>query len=288
MPRPPIDLHRKIKDILQHVQPLPDEANAPIMHYKRTIADNWASLAYIKRAMGQGERYETVVERHLGRIYGMALITLVETFERFLKEVAAGCVDNLAEFVVDDRFNVFSVKGSALASHFDTGGTLGKSLCESSTWLDCEEINQRFRRLLSDPFQMGGQQFDLFPKQPAADLRRFETMNLIWQLRHTAVHNVGIITRSDAVKLRLWAKENVDAPRILAPTRNDINYLKRFLDETASLCNQRIGDRLAQLLTEIYTPTLGSPTPQTMADRVASMFRLPQQVGPAFGVVLPD
>jgi hypothetical protein len=113
-------------------------------------------------------------------------------------------------------------------------------------------------------------------------------MNLIRQLRHTVVHNVGIITRSDAVKLRLWAKENVDAPRILVPARNDINYLKRFLDETASLCNQRVGDRLAQLLTAIFTPTLASPTPQVMADRVASIFRLPLHVGPAVGVVPPD
>ena len=110
-------------------------------------------------------------------------------------------------------------------------------------------------------------------------------MNLIWQLRHTAVHNVGIITRSDAVKLRLWVKENVEAPRILAPTRNDINYLKRFLDETETYCNCRIGDRLAQLLTAIYTPTLGSPTPQTIADRVKALFRQPHQVGPATGVV---
>ena len=144
------------------------------------------------------------------------------------------------------------------------------------------------RSTRSEPFQVGGQLFDLFPKQPPAELRRFETMNLIWQLRHTAVHNVGIITRSDAVKLRLWAKENVDTPRILTPTRNDINYLKRFLDETASLCNQRIGDRLAPLLTAIYTPTLESPTPQAMADRVASIFRLPLHVGPAVGVVPPD
>jgi hypothetical protein len=37
----------------------------------------------------------------------MALVTTVETFERFLKEVASECVDCLADFIVDDRFNVF-------------------------------------------------------------------------------------------------------------------------------------------------------------------------------------
>ena len=287
MPRPPVDLARKIKDIVQHVETLPEEALAPIRHYQRTISDIWTSLAYVERAVSQGDRYETVVERHLGRFYGMALVNLVETFERFLKEAAAACVDSLAEFIVDDRFNVFAVQGSALASHFGTG-TLGKSLCESSTWLDCEEINKRFRRLLSNPFQVGGQTFDLFPKQPLAELSRFESMSLVWQIRHSVVHNVGVITQSDAVKMRLWAKERVAAPRILSPTRRDLNYLKRFMDETAKRCNQRIGERLAELLTTLHgaTPTVFES--QQMANRVASVFRLPLEVAGSTGTVPPD
>lgn len=290
MPRPPIDLTRKIKDLVQHVRPLPDEAKAPILHYWRTGADNWASLAYLQRAVRKGERRQTVVGRHLERLYGMVLVTQVETFERFLKEIAAECVDCLADFVVDDRFNVFAIQGSTLASHFQAA-TLGKSLCESSTWLDCEEINKRFRRLLSDPFQIGGRSFDLFPKQSQpseAEQWRFEPMNLIWQIRHTAVHNVGVITKSDAVKMRLWAKESVDAPNILAPTRLDLNYLKRFLDDTANVCNRRIGERLAELLTTIYMPTISSLTPQQLADRVAAVVRLPLQVAGATGVVPSD
>lgn len=292
MPRPPLDLASKIKQIVQHVQPLPDEATAPILHYRRTAADTWTALAYIERAVGERDRYGAVAERHLGRLYGMALVTLVEIFERFLKEAAAECVDRLADFVVDDRFNVFHpVQGSALAAHFVTEGTLGKSLCESSTWLDCEEINKRFRKLLSDPFQAGGQSFDLFPKpkqQPEGEQWRFEPMNLVWQIRHTAVHNVGVITRSDAVKLRLWTKENVDAPRLLAPTRSDLNYLKRFLDETANRCNERIGERLAELLTTIHAATPGLFDAQEMANRIASVFRSPLPVDGFAGVVPPE
>ncbi len=230
------------------------------------------------------------MDRHLGRLYEMALVNLVETFERFLKEVASECVDCLADFVVDDRFNVFKIQGSGLASHFGTG-TLGKSLCESATWLDCKEINDRFRKLLSDPFQVGGSFFYLFPKQnqlPAGQQSQFEPMNLVWQIRHTAVHNVGVITQSDAVKLRLWAKEQVAAPRILSPTRNDLNYLKRFLDEMAESCNHRIGERLAVLLTTIHTSTATLFVPQEMANQVASVFRLPLQVAGATGVVPMD
>jgi len=67
MPRPPIDLARKIKDILQHVQELPDDAQSPILHYRRNAAEIWGSLAYIERTINEGERYQAVVERHLGR-----------------------------------------------------------------------------------------------------------------------------------------------------------------------------------------------------------------------------
>src|SRR5262249_9158695 len=124
MPLTPVALTRKIKDILRHGQPLPDEAKAPILHYQRTVADIWGSLGYVDRLIAERDRYQSVVEQHLSRLNRMALVNLVETFERFLKEAAAECVDCLAEFVIDDRFNVFSIQGSTLASHFGAG-TLG-------------------------------------------------------------------------------------------------------------------------------------------------------------------
>ncbi len=288
MPRRPIDLARKIKDIPQHVQPLPDEAKAPILHYGRTGTDIWACLGYVERAFDVGNRYQAVVDRHLGRLYGMALVNLVEAFERFLKESAAECVNCLANSVVDDRFNVFKIQGSALPSHF-AAGTLGKLLCEAGTWLDCKEINDRFRQLLAEPFQPGD--FYLFPQrgqQPEVERWRYEAMSIVWQIRHTAVHNVGVITQSDAVKLRVLTKESVAAPRLIAPTREDLAYLKRFLDETADLCNRRIGDRLAELLSSIHTQAPSLFAPQEMADRVAAVFQRPLQVAGATGVVPPD
>jgi hypothetical protein len=141
--------------------------------------------------------------RHLGRLHGMILVNMVETPERYLKEVAATCVDFLARYVLDDRFNAFRVLGSALAAHFGTD-TLGRSLCESATWLDCDEVNDRFRRLLAPAYEAGN--FLVFLKQPAVERERYETLNIIWQLRHTIVHNVGVITQSDAIKLRLLVR----------------------------------------------------------------------------------
>jgi hypothetical protein len=241
------------------------------------------------RLVGERKRTQSVVDRHLGRLNGMALTTLIETFERFLKQVAAECVDCLADLVVDDRFNAFPVQGAALASHFGSGSA-GKALCESSLWLDCKEINDRFRKLLADSFQVGD--FYVFPKEgsqePRTEQWRYGLMSLIWQLRHTSIHNVGVITKSDAVKLRVLAKKDVDAPRMLVPTRNDLRWLKMFLDDTAEDCNQRIGHRLADLLTTIHTASPSLIASQAMADRLASIFRLPLQVAGATGTVPPD
>jgi hypothetical protein len=118
--RPPIDLRQRIKDILTHVEPLPREAETPLSHYRRGGIDTWNLLAYIERNFGRLTLYQAVLERHLTRLNAMLLVSLTENFERFLKEIAAACVDRLAYFVLDDRFNEFKIQGSALAVHFGT------------------------------------------------------------------------------------------------------------------------------------------------------------------------
>jgi hypothetical protein len=269
MPRPPIDLHQQIRKILAHVDPLPAEAGAPLAHYNRSSTDLWTLVSYVERNFGQLPLQPAAVRRHMSRLHGMILVNLVETFERYLKEVAATCVDAIARYVLDDRFNAFKVQGSALAAHFDTD-TLGRSLCESATWLDCDDVNDRFRRLLAPPFEHGD--FLLFPKQPMTERERYETLGIVWQLRHTIVHNVGVITQSDAIKLRLLVRAPVPQMQVLAPTRDDIRYLKRFLDEAAERANRRIGDRLAELLTAIHAMDSLLFVPQEIADKVTEAF----------------
>jgi hypothetical protein len=286
MARPPINLGRKIKDILKHVEPLPPEAGSPLAHYRRSGTDLANLLEYVRKAFDQiGTLKPAVVSRHLAQLHGMVLVNLVETFERYLKEAAAACIDALGAFVLDDRFDGFRVQGSHLAVHFGTD-TLGKALCESSTWLDTASINTRFRSLLADPFEEG--KFVLFPnpkKDPPADRERYETLELVWQLRHTVVHNVGVITQSDAVKFRLLVRDAVASPRFLVPTRDDIRHLKRFLDETADVCNERLGKRLAEVLTALHT---GDPTlfaPKDVADRLTATFGFVLQVAGVDGTL---
>src|SRR5262249_35726858 len=243
----------KIREMIAHVDPLPPEAGTPFSHFDRSINDVWNLLLYFERKLRRLPRRPAVLRAHMARLHGMILVSMIETFERYLKEVAATCVDCLARYVLDDRFNAFRVQGSALAAHFGTE-TLGRSLCESATWLDCEEVNDRFRKLLADPFQKEGR-FYLFPRQnqdPASGRWRFETLGLVWQLRHTVVPNVGVITQSDAIKFRLLVRDSVPSMQVLSPTRDDIHLLRRFLDETAEISNRRIGSRLAELLSTIH------------------------------------
>jgi hypothetical protein len=205
MPRPPIDLARKIKDILLHTEPLPDEARSPILHYRRTGTDIWNALGYMDKALGGPGLYRAVGDRHLWQLYGMALVNLVEAFERFLKEMAAECVECLAYVVPDDRLDVFQIKGGSLAYHF-RAGSLGTSLCESST-------------------------------------------------------------------------------RLLTPRRQDLTYLKRFLDETARECNKRVGERAAELLTLIHNESPGLLVPAGLANQISTAFQIVLQVAGAVGVI---
>jgi len=268
-------VHDSVRDILQHVAPLPPEAGTPQRHYEKTSRNLETLLAYTERKFFQPGSHRAVAQGYLDEVGRMVLLHLIENFERFLKEIAAVCVDCVAPFVLDDRFNAFRILGSSLAAHFGTD-TLGRSLCESILWLDTDEINSCFRKLLADPYEDGT--FILFPK---AERENLETLGLVWQLRHTMVHNVSVITRSDAIKLRLLARRPVETPRLLTPTRADLRSLKRFLDDMAAQSNERIGKRLAELLSTIHA---GNPilfAPQEMANRLAALFGIPITVGTA-------
>src|SRR5437870_9856742 len=123
----PTDLAQKIRNMIPHVAPLPPEAGTPFAHYERSIKDIWNLLRYFERNLKRVSVQPAALRTHMTRLHAMILVNLVETFERYLKEVAAACVDSLARYVLDDRFNAFHVRGSALAAHFGTE-TLGRSL----------------------------------------------------------------------------------------------------------------------------------------------------------------
>lgn len=53
MPRLPVNLHQKVREILPHVDPLPPEADTPLAHFARSGTDLWNLLLYVERNFGQ-------------------------------------------------------------------------------------------------------------------------------------------------------------------------------------------------------------------------------------------
>lgn len=277
-------LAQLVAAIPQHTEALPPESARPIEHYRRGANDAWNLWQYFARNVQRANIYHTAYERHASRLRSMVLLSTIESFERYLKEVAAVCVDHIAPLVLDDRdrFKDFMLKPSGIAGHF-ADRSIGKALCESQTWLDCDEIDRRFRRLLADPFDQGN--FRLFGQSNSPDGWRANTADTLFQLRHVITHNISVITRSDAAKLSLLVRANVNAPRILSPTEQDVRSAKRFLDDTVAWTNNRVAQRLAELLTKIHGDTPSAFQPQERADLVSNQFAVVVTVAGSVGVL---
>jgi hypothetical protein len=56
----------------------------------------------------------------MGHLRRLVLANLIETFERFIKELAAVCIDQLSAFVTDDRYNAFTAKGNEIVARKDS------------------------------------------------------------------------------------------------------------------------------------------------------------------------
>jgi hypothetical protein len=282
--RPPLDLKQKVIEVLQHTKPLPPESISPITHLEWSSNVNSSLLKYIDdhiRGTGISKR---AYERYVAHLLRMLLANQIEALERFLKELAAVCIDQLVNYVHDDRFDEFSFRGGQLVAHF-SAASIGKALCESDTWLNNNDINDRFRRLLKFPF---GELWEfLFPNEkqnPIGGRDRARTLAILWQIRHNLTHNIGVLTRSDATRFKVLIKGNVDPDCVLTPTRGDLRYVKRFLSEAAQYTNREVGNRLAILLTGIHqeTPTLFAA--QAKADELSQLFGFSLTVDGNMGV----
>jgi len=120
---------------------------------------------------------------------------------------------------------------------------------------------------------------------PAVERDRAKTLSILWHIRHNLAHNIGIITHSDSMKFRVLVGGYVSADCRLAPTTDDLRYVKRFLSETAIHTNQRIGSRLAELLGEFHQadPTLFDA--QDKANQLARQFATSLTVNGRVGTV---
>lgn len=216
----------------------------------------------------------------------MILAELIESFERFLKELASLCVDFLATYTTDDRFDEFLPRRGDTIAAFVNAASIGKALCESDTWINNSTISTRFASLLKD---LSGDPWEsLFPQgrqKPQGEKDRAATLAILWQIRHNLAHNVGVVTHSDAMKFRVLIGSSVTPDRRLFPTADDLRYVKRFLSETANCVNQRVGARLAEILTMFHAADPGLFDAQTKANDVSERFAFSVTINGRSGVL---
>lgn len=268
MANPRTDLDRQIEEIVRHTNPLSAELTCPILHFDQTATSSTGLLRFVDYQLAIAGLSRSAYEEHIFHLRRMVLASLIESFERFLKELASVCIDALVRHVGDDRFEEFSAKGGQLAFHL-SAGSVGKALCESDTWLTNRGINDRFKRLLKSPF--GDNWENLFPEenqQPLPERRRAGTLSILWQVRHTITHNVGVITGSDAAKFRMLIKGTVNPDRVLRLTKRDIIRTDKFLSESSRAVNDRVGKRLEALLDGLHRDNPALFDAQEMANRV--------------------
>jgi hypothetical protein len=214
---PPINLNQMVRELLTHVDSLPSDLDAPIRTFEERINACLNLIKYIDDHISTQSVYAAVYDRHMSLLRRMVLVSMVEAFERFIKETAIVCVDSIASHTLDDRFDKFSPTGGSLAAQFGAG-SVGKAMCESDTWLSNQAINERFRYMLKphfgDPWEF------LFPNEkqnPILERERANTLAILWQLRHNITHNTGVLTDSDARRLSLMVKSRVARGNVLSP-----------------------------------------------------------------------
>lgn len=86
------------------------------------------------------------------------------------------------------------------------------------------------------------------------------------------MHNAGVITRSDAAKLRLLVRAPVSAPRVLWPEKSDVQSVKMFLDDLPSVLTQRVAARIGDLLTLVHGDDATVLDPAAKAQELAQHF----------------
>lgn len=265
-----MDLHTQVRKLLGHTSPPSTGSDRPLSHFERSINDGSLLLGYIRAHIDPAEVYGSVYGKHLGQLHRMILAEQIESLERFLKELAALCVDYLAPFTTDDRFDEFFPKRGDTVAAFVNASSVGRALCESDTWINNKTINSRFASLLKTA---DGPKWEwLFPEanqQPEVERARAATLAMLWQIRHTLAHNLGVLTHSDSMKFRVLIRGAVNAEHRLNPSSDDLRHVKRFLSETAGITNRRVGVRLAEVLGGFHSVDPGLFDAQSKADELS-------------------
>ena len=276
---PPAATTDPVGALLSHTVPPVPEVDRPLAHLERNLNDADAMLTFYRHAAETGGASPQALADAAVHLRRMVLVTFIEAFERFLKDLAIVCVDRLAPRINDGRFEKLQAGGGEAAAMF-ASRSVGRALCESRTWLSNEEVNARFRQILKSRFggPWGEAPLPNAGQRPVGRRATAGSVAVLWQVRHTIVHNAGRVTDSDALKLTTLTGTPVPAGGRFAPEEDDILRIKRFLEQAAARLHVVIGERLAAVLTDIHVagPTLFDPAAE--ADALAAVFGHPLTV----------
>lgn len=189
------DLGRRIAAIPSHTNSLPLEAESPVEHYGLGASEAWNLLQYFGRKAASSKAYERSLARHTTNLRNMTILALMESFERYLKETAATCVDVLVPYLVDDRVDCLGeVSAVRAVAHFEER-TVGRAVAEATTWSRTDDIDGRFNKLLATVSAIENPKWSLLPaadKVKDPQYWRRASLGVLFQVRHTIAHNVGL------------------------------------------------------------------------------------------------
>ncbi len=221
----------------------------------------------------------------------LCFFQMIAAFERYLKELAAVCVDEVAPLATDNRLGEFSIGGDDAAPHVQDQ-TIGRALCETALWHDIDKVNERFKKILRYPNDPNKDPFQLFPSKasspPEARLfpskaearSKVDTLRYLFQLRHSIAHNLGHVTRSDGNKVERLLKAKIQPkPGVLSLERKHVYYLQRFLEPVVDEINDVVATRLTLVLTEFEKQMPALMDLNAIADRLARLFQTSVTVG---------
>lgn len=175
-----------------------------------------------------------VALKHRHRLHLALFGQLMASFEYFLKDFVAKCVDattNLDEKIRKEKWLEIDV--DRVLANRSGMATIGSTLVHSTLgWHSPAQVNARYASLF---------------KRNAFSVREVETLEKLWVLRHSVAHNAGMIIHYDATRI---------GDEMLADHAADIdaNYISetfKFLSPIAKTICEECG---GNLLKEQFQP----------------------------------
>ncbi|MBX6386653.1 MAG: hypothetical protein IRZ07_27370 [Microbispora sp.] len=163
-------------------------ASPPSFFFAQTQALKLAAN-YFRNSRLQPSARGGVAAKHRHRIHGALFGQVMAAFEFCLKDFIAQIIDRTDMY--DDRILGCSWIGvdvsRVLARRGSTGGVGGLLIHPLLGWHNAEQVNQRYKELFDHPLLATDE-----------DAR---TLDRLWILRHSVVHNAGFVTGHDAYRL---------------------------------------------------------------------------------------